>query len=76
MSQECVREGVCRKCGSSRVVTTEISIASDQQGQRIATCRDCGSGEIYIYKLVFVGYKTTGDNGDVLPARELNMEEE
>jgi len=75
-SQECVKEGVCRKCGSSRVVTTEARIDSTQRVRRSANCIDCGAGEVYVYKLVFVGYETTGDNGDVLPAPTLKREEE
>ena len=67
MSQECVKQGVCRKCGSPNVITSEPHNHSGIWCTRTATCVSCHTSEEYVYELVFVGYEKPGSD-DILPA--------
>jgi len=67
MSQECVKQGICRKCGSPNVITSEPHNHSGIWCTRTATCVSCHTSEEYVYELVFVGYEKPGSD-DILPA--------
>jgi len=66
MSQECVKQGVCRRCGSSCVVTSEPHGFSGMWCSRTATCVKCFSNEEYVYELTFIGYEKPGAD-DIIP---------
>ena len=69
MSQECVKQGVCRKCGSPNVITSEPHNHRGIWCSRTATCVNCHESEEYVYELVFAGYEKPGE-GDIIPAPE------